>query len=171
MFTHPGDVDHYDIPDVTDADSVSLEDFECSDPWGDFKWWMYTEKIRQSILDYLYQNPILIDYLVAYPNVHQENFLFKKIGLDTSYSIAHDLLPKALEELLEDRADQAAIEELLLEEDACKDPMYCLLQTIEAAKEFGCENDKCFAYEGLDLLSQENVDEHVGHGDPSQWTY
>lgn len=158
-------MDHYDIPDVTDADSIDPDDyFRCSDPWGDFKWWMYTEKIRQIMLDYFWQH----DH--SY-NVNPKTW-FERMGLKTiDFSLASDLLPEVLTEIREAHADIAAEEEALIEEDAHKDPMYRLLQTIDAAMEFGCENDKSFAWEGIDLLKQESVDEHCGDGDPSQWTY
>ncbi len=45
------------------------------------------------------------------------------------------------------------------DDDDWIDPMQRLLRTIEAAKEFGCEHDKSFAWEGLAILAQDQADD------------
>lgn len=51
------------------------------------------------------------------------------------------------------------------------DPMNKLLLSMKEAEQFGYENDKSFAYEGLNIISQEAAEDNFGDGDPSQWNY
>lgn len=85
------------------------------------------------------------------------------------YDIQEEKKYSHIKDAADEYYEQLELEEQKIEEDARKDAMYRLLETIEGAKEFGCEHD--FAWEGIDLLHQESIDDHCSDGDPSQWDY
>lgn len=83
------------------ADDYFPDNDYCEDPWGNFKWWMYTQKIRQLLLDYF--------YVMEHTYNINETVWFRLIGISAvDFGVAHDLLPEVLDELNESRADDAA---------------------------------------------------------------